>query len=117
MKIRDLDISTVYIPKWNGNDTLPNDEQIIVEFKSIPKATQKNKYIKYEFSANSTVGIVKEYNLFCITHLKDITGLTVGNKSIRTAQDLLDVSNPAIVGLLDELLDYCFPNDELTPGE
>ena len=117
MILRDIEVSTTYIPEWNKNKELPVNEQVIVEFSSIPKAIQKNKYIKFEFGSNSTVTIIKEYQLFALGHIKNITGLTIGNKVIKTGKDLMDVNQPAITNLLDELMEYCFKDDELTMGE
>jgi len=117
MILREIEVSTIYIPKWNGNQDLPADEQVIVEFSSIPKAVQKNKYIKFEFGQNNTVTIIKEYQLFALSHIKDITGLTMGEKVIKTAKDLNAVTNPKLISLLDELMEYCFKDEELTVGE
>ena len=115
MKIEDIKIATTYIPQWNDNREQEPDKQLVIEFKTIPNSLSKNKYVSFNFK-DDKVSIHKDYSLFVHTFIKEIKNLEVGSKQIKTAEDLLEVNNPKIVSLIDELMDYCFPVDEEIPN-
>jgi len=115
MKIHDIRISTTYIPQWHNNREQEPEDQLVIEFKSIPNSLSKNKYVSFNFKEDK-VSIHKDYSLFAYTFIKEIKNLEVGDKQIKTVEDLLSVNNPKLVSLLDELIDYCFPADEEIPN-
>jgi len=115
MKIQELSIDTTYIPKWNNNREQEPNEQIVIEFKAIPNSLNKNKYVSFSFK-DDKISIHKDYPLFVYNFIKEIKNLYVGNKQIKTTEELIEIKNPMIVSLIDELIEYCFPNQEEAPN-
>ena len=96
MKIQELSINTTYIPEWNNNREQEPSEQIVIEFKTIPNSLNKNKYVSFIFK-DDKISIYKDYSLFVYSFVKEIKNLYVGNKQIKTAEELVDIKNSAIV--------------------
>ncbi len=112
-----FDRKTKYVPKWEGNDKLPTDEQIVVHYKTPTledrKALMSKPKLVFQFGADGNAkGGEMEYELDTGAFVKRlVTGIDnlettdpEGNnaKPIRTADELL--AGPATLsGLVEDI--------------
>lgn len=99
-------IENQFVPKFNGNQELPLDEQITVEIKR-PTSSQRETLRGYKmdqagnFSVGFNVDRILRQHVGKITNLSsEVNGKTV---VIGNGVALADDTNPALAALVDEI--------------
>ena len=118
MKLQAIEINKRYVPKWNDNDKLPANEQVVIYFARIPGTSERSSYISFRMTAGGGFEIVNNDNLMLSTFIQRIENLEIGSMKIKKGADLATATHPKIADLITEVRQYLFPDDEeLTEGE
>lgn len=106
-----------YIPKWNGNRELPQNEQVVVHI-SYPTVEEKKglKEIEYRTNKNSVI-VNYDTEKILANHVPKIENLSEDvdgkEKKITTGKDLLSSKNRALESLSEEIVGLILRADEL----
>lgn len=111
-----------FVPRFNGNQDLPADEQVRVTI-SRPTMAQREGLKGYQIEAGtSKIQVTFSTDKILRNHVREIANLEDefnGNVAvIRTGEDLSRSKNPRLQGLVDEIKaevtkDYVLDEDEL----
>lgn len=96
-----------FIPSWQGNDELPENEQIIIKYKRMTgeMAGSTMRFLPDGGANFDYAKIVKE----CV---KEIINLEIDNESIKTGEDLLKAT--ATHGLVTEIGSHILSDSKLS---
>ena len=118
MKIKTLRKDKVFVPEFNGNRDLPEEEQITVNIKSFPTGPESSSYRGYRFSQDGATEIVYSNDALMLTkHIGSIKGIEldngekINNGSTLSKSTCLELS-PLISEIREYLLDVAEPLSE-----
>lgn len=122
MKLKSVKIDKKFIPKFNGNQDLPVNEQVIIYFKSIPGRVDRESYVSFTMDKRQQLSMVHNDQMLVLTYVDRIENLfdEIGDLvvPIKTGQQLTESSNADLDPLFVEIREYLFPeNEDLTMGE
>ena len=120
MKLHAIENNKIFIPKFQGNRELPEDEQIKVHIKSFPAASTINTYRIFSSGNNGlTVTYPKDTELMAL-FVGKIEGIEVpqGMPNIFDGKTLATSAIREVTDLIAEIRTYLLVGEEdLTPGE
>jgi len=105
MKIKPLEVSKTYVPEWNGNLLLPLHERVAVTLKRFPTAIERSELLETIKKDNGDTKVNWDFHK-ALFFVKEIENLFIGEKEIKTAQELTAAVEPAVYGLIIELTAY-----------
>ncbi|HQO00689.1 MAG TPA: hypothetical protein PLI62_00360 [Spirochaetota bacterium] len=119
MKLRAIKIDRRFVPEWNKNKKLPPAEQVVIHFNRIPGTTEKMSYKGFSFKQGGAVELSYNDNMLVAAFVQKVENLELSDGTkIKDGKDLATLTNPLISGLITEIRDYLFPDDEdMTEGE
>jgi len=121
MKIRTIRREKLFIPEFNGNKDLPDEEQIKVHLKSFPTVTESGKYKTYRASDEGMIEIsYPNDNTLLIRHVGKIEGIEVeaGTPRIFDGTTLANTEILGLENLVAEIRKYLLKStEELAEGE
>lgn len=118
MKIKSLRKEKTFIPKFNGNLDLPDEEQVKVEIKSFPWVTEAQQYKQYSVSADGSVRISYNDSMLLTRHVGKISNLEDGETVIKDGNALANSTNLLLDELVSEIRNYILESGEpLEAGE
>ena len=121
MVVKSVLVSKRFIPKWNGNQDLPKNEQLVIEFVRIPGTSEKQSYKDIKFDGKG--GIQFAYNDYSLISgfVKSVENLSLevnGDiKKITTGVDLANAVSSELADLFNEIREYLFPDTEAIGSE
>jgi len=119
MKIRTLKRENVFIPEFNGNKDLPENEQIIVNIKGFPGLQDINKIKKFKFDDGSNVMLNYDDTYALKNFVGAIKNLELDNEEVITNGSSLASSKALeLEPLVAEIRNYLLETQEvMTEGE
>ena len=118
MKVRSIRKEKVFIPEFNGNKDLPEDEQVKIEVKQFPTAIEVSQYKDFGFGTDVTVKIKYNDNMIVTRHAGKIHNLEDDDGKIMSGEQLAKTKNYFFGDLIAEFRDYILDAGEgLTQGE
>ena len=123
MKIRTVRKPKVFIPEFNGNKDLPENEQIKVNIKSFPTATESGSYKNFRQTLDGAIELAYSNDAtMLVRHIGGISNIEpiensegeiekINNGSSLAKTKVLEL-NPLISEIREYLLDASSPLDE-----
>ncbi len=106
-----------YVPKWNGNRKLNEDEQITVNI-SMPTVLESEQLQKINYQMDGTIGFRFDTKEILEKHVGAINNLSLvvdGKETeIETGLQLARAKTPVIMGLVQELARYVTQGEQLS---
>ena len=106
MELRSGHKNRYFIPEFNKNKELDEAQQIRVNFKKLPTASEVKSCKSFRFSTDGSTELVYHDSIILNQCVKDIENLVVDGEKIRTYDQLTKSSCIALSILIDEIRDY-----------
>ena len=95
MKFKPFKIDKELIFDFPENKDIPESEQAIAIFGSIPNAGDRCSYQSYRYGTDGkSIELAYQDNMLVRRHVKRIENFNDGTKDIRTAEDLIKSKHP-----------------------
>jgi hypothetical protein len=119
VKLRSIHKELTLTPEFNGNRELATDEQITVEFSSLPTAIEADNYREFIFGTDGHVETIRYKDTEIMRrHVRKITNLADDDGAIDTGAKLAASKNPQVLPLVYEIREYLISQSEvIEPGE
>ncbi len=114
MKIKCAQLEDSFIPEFNGNNKLPNNEQIVVNIKSHVSNLQLSKYRNFS-SDGKTTSVDYDDASMARLHIGEIKNLEDDNGKIKDGADLADSTNTLLYPLMVEIRNHLLNEGEVLP--
>lgn len=121
MKIKSIERSKDFVPKFNGNLDLPEEQQVRVHIKSFPPASTANKYRSVKIDGGAvSIEYPADYSLL-ISYVGKIENLEVPDGAPRIFDGATLAKSEMLVlnDLIAEIRNYLITSatETLDPGE
>lgn len=113
MILKQVTRENIFIPNFNGNRSLPIEDQISVQIKHWPSVTEIGVYKSFSFDSKQSIEL--KYNDAPLLNncVGRILNLKVGTEDIKNGSDLSQSTCKELVLLVTEIRDYIFNDGEL----
>ena len=106
MKLNSIKKDKIFIPEFNENKKLPDSEQVKVEIKHFPTTVEANTYKKFKSDVEGGVEIKYNDSLMLLQCVGRIHNLEIGNKAIKTGEDIAKSSDLRLNELITDIRNY-----------
>lgn len=118
MKLKRVHRDSTYIPKFNGNQDLPDSEQIKITIKKWPTVTEAKAFKNFSVNASGDVSINYRDNVMIPACIGRILNLSVEDEVIKNGSDLANSTCLGLGDLITELREVILADSEdMNEGE
>lgn len=121
MKIKSIRKENVFVPTFNGNEDLPDEEQVTVNIKTFPTITEAQSYKSFRINDGGGVEILYPNDAVMLTrHVGSIKNIDLDDpdQKITNGSSLAKTKVLELADLVSEIRDYLLSASEaVEPGE